>query len=51
MDEEEFKGPAFQRPYQYLVRHSREANLDTFKFDGDEDPEGDDKSFITTLLK
>ncbi|XP_072046321.1 E3 ubiquitin-protein ligase rnf213-alpha-like [Amphiura filiformis] len=48
VDDEEFRGAAFQRAYQYLVRHSQRSDLDAFIFK--ENTEGDDKSFLTTLL-
>ncbi|XP_070580815.1 E3 ubiquitin-protein ligase RNF213-like [Ptychodera flava] len=33
MDDQEFRSPAFQRAYQYLVRKAKGANLDFFDFE------------------
>lgn len=34
MDDEEFKSPAFQRPYQYLTRFHNHIDLDVFTYQG-----------------
>lgn len=34
MDNEEFRGEAFQRPYQYLTRFYNHSNLDEFTYQG-----------------
>ncbi|XP_030005629.1 E3 ubiquitin-protein ligase rnf213-alpha-like [Sphaeramia orbicularis] len=40
MDDQEFRSAAFQRPYQYLTRFQKHANLDTFKYDSEKRAEG-----------
>uniref|UniRef100_A0A672YT28 RING-type E3 ubiquitin transferase n=1 Tax=Sphaeramia orbicularis TaxID=375764 RepID=A0A672YT28_9TELE len=40
MDDQEFRSTVFQRPYQYLTRFQKHANLDTFKYDSEKRAEG-----------
>lgn len=50
IDEIEFRGPTFQRVYQYLRRHTVGDNLDTFSFTSGS-VEGDIANFLTIVLR
>ncbi|XP_072299402.1 E3 ubiquitin-protein ligase rnf213-alpha-like [Eucyclogobius newberryi] len=41
MDDEEFRSPAFQRSYQYLIRFHTRADLDRFTYNGVEGSHGE----------